>query len=99
MAALLGLRTRRALLVVALVNLITNPLLTYVLLVAGHVAGWGGRTTSGYVALLVAGEIVVVVAEWRLLLWALGGRPSRMLSVSVAINAASALTALVVWWL
>jgi len=43
------------LLVVALVNLITNPLLTYVLLVAGHVAGWGGRTTSGYVALLVAG--------------------------------------------
>jgi hypothetical protein len=98
-AALLGLRTRRALLVVALVNLITNPLLTYVLLVAGHLAGWGGHTTPGYVALLVAGEIVVVVAEWWLLLWTLGGSTSRMLRVSVAINAASALAALVVWWL
>ncbi len=85
--------------VVALVNLVTNPLLTYLLLVAAHFAGWGGRTTSGYVALLMTGELVVVVAEWRLLLWALGGSPSRMLRVSIAINAASALAALVVWWL
>ena len=66
---------------------------------SGHLAGWGGHTTPGYVALLVAGEIVVVVAEWWLLLWTLGGSTSRMLRVSVAINAASALAALVVWWL
>lgn len=95
----MGLRTRRALFVVALVNLITNPLLTYVLLVASHVADWGGRTTSGYVALLVAGEIAAVVAEWRLLLWALGGSPARMLRVSIAINAASAFAGILLWWL
>lgn len=95
----MGLRTRTALFVVALVNLITNPLLTYVLVVAGHLAGWGAHPTSGYVALLVAGELVVVVAKWRLLLWALGGSPVRMLRVSVAINVASALAGLLVWWL
>lgn len=99
MAALLGLRTPKALFVVALVNLITNPLLTYLLLVAGHLAGWGGRTPSGYVALLITGELVVVVAEWRMLLWALGGSPARMLRVSVAINAASALAGILLWWL
>ena len=97
MAALLGLRSRTALLAVALVNLVTNPLLTYALLVAAHLAGWGTRATAGYVVALIVGELLVVLAEWRLLLWALGGSPLRMLKVSVAINAASALAGILVW--
>jgi len=44
-----------------------------------------------------AAELVVVVAEWRLLHWVLGGSSRRMLRVSLAINAASALAGIVVW--
>ena len=46
---------------------------------------------------LVPAEIAVVLVEWRLLLWALGGSPRRMLVVSAAMNAASALAGLVFW--
>ena len=99
MAALLGLRTRTALLAVALVNLITNPLLDYVLMVARHLAGWGTRPTVASVAVLIAGELLVVVAEWLLLLWVLGGSFARMLRVSLAMNAASALAGILLWWL
>ncbi|MGD0996845.1 MAG: hypothetical protein ABR941_00810 [Thermoleophilia bacterium] len=96
---MLGLRTRTALLAVALVNLITNPLLDCALMVARHLAGWGAHPTGASVALLIAGELLVVVAEWRLLLWVLGGGAARMLRVSLAINGASALAGILLWWL
>jgi hypothetical protein len=98
-AALLGLRSRRALSVVALVNLITNPLLTYLLAAAARAGSWAVYPASGSVVLFVVGEVTVVFAEWRLLLWALGGARSRMLGISLAMNAASALAGILVWWL
>jgi hypothetical protein len=85
--------------VVALVNLITNPLLTYLLAVASRTGAWAVYPSAGFIVLFITGEVAVVVAEWRLLLWALGGSGSRMLRVSFAMNAASALAGILIWWL
>ncbi len=46
---------------------------------------------------LVAAESLVVLAEWRLLLWVLGGESRRLLLASLAMNAASALLGVVFW--
>lgn len=83
----------------ALVNLITNPLLTYLLAVAGRTRGWAIYPSAGYIVLFIVGEVAVVVAEWRLLLWALGGSWSRMLRVSLAMNVASGVAGILIWWL
>jgi hypothetical protein len=94
----MGLRTRTALLAVGLVNLITNPLLGYALLVTRHLAGSGAHATVASVVLFSAGEAIVVVAEWRLLLWVLGGSSRRLFRVSLAMNLASALAGILLWW-
>lgn len=83
-AWLRGLRGRRALTAVVLVNLITNPLLNYVLLVASQLA-----SIRIYWVVAAILEVAVVLVEWRLLLWALGGSSRRMLLTSVLMNAAS----------
>jgi hypothetical protein len=92
MAALLGLRTRMALFVVLLVNLMTNPTLGCLLLV-GHRLGIG---SSAYAAAWLVGEVAVVAVEWRLLVWALGGRSRSLLAVALAMNLASAAVGAVV---
>lgn len=84
---------------VAFVNLITNPLLTYLLAVAASARGWAVYPSVGAVVLLALGEVAVVLAEWQLLLWALGGSGSRMLKVSLAMNTASAFAGVLIWWL
>jgi hypothetical protein len=83
-AWLRGLRGRRGLAAVVLVNLITNPLFNYVLLVVNQLAS--NRIYWSAAALL---EVLVVIAEWRLLLWVLGGPSRRMLVTSVLMNVAS----------
>ena len=102
-AALFGFRWRQ-LTAVVWVNFLTNPILNLVWLslfwfgfgktiqatgdTAGHVV------PSTWMWFLLAGlEVVVVVAEWRLLLMALGRKafsPRRLLAVSVVMNAVSA---------
>jgi hypothetical protein len=46
---------------------------------------------------IITAEVVVVIAEWRLLLWVLGGSSRRMLVVSLALNGASAAAGLIFW--
>ena len=96
-AAALGLRTKRALLTVVLVNLLTNPLLNYAGLLVGQFDDWAARPATVIVPALVAAESLVVLAEWRLLLWVLGGESRRLLLASLAMNAASALLGVVFW--
>jgi hypothetical protein len=95
-AAALGLRSGRALAAVACVSLVTNPLLTFGGLLLAQAYEWSA-SPAWALAVIVPAEIAVVLAEWRLLLWALGGSPSRMLLVSAAMNATSALAGLVFW--
>lgn len=95
-AVALGLRTRRAVAAVACVNLLTNPLLNYCGWVLALAVNWPASAASALGFLLPA-EAVVIVIEWRLLLWALGGSSRRMLLISVAMNAASAAAGVVFW--
>ena len=74
-AWLRGLKGRRALGAVVI---------NYVLLVVGRLAS--NRVYWVAVAVL---EVLVVLAEWRLLLWVLGGSPRRLLVTSALMNAAS----------
>ena len=95
-AAALGLRTGRALLAVACVSLATNPLLNYAGILLAQAWDWSASPATA-AAVLVPAELAVVLVEWRLLVWVLGGPSRRLLLVSVAMNAASALAGLVFW--
>ena len=64
------------------------------------IARRSGRQTSVVTVtlVLVGAEAVVVVAEWGLLAWALGGGRRRLLLVSLAMNAASTLAGVILFW-
>jgi hypothetical protein len=96
-AAALGLRDRRSLLAVACVSLITNPLLTWSGWALATQVDWSA-TAAGTLGFLVPAEIAVVLVEWRLLLWALGGSSRRLLLVSAVMNAVSALVGILAFW-
>jgi hypothetical protein len=88
-AALLGLRTRRAVAAVALVSVVTNPPLNFALLALGLALPGFAENAAAYWLTVAALELLAVLAEWRLLLWVLGGESRRMLVVSAVMNAAS----------
>lgn len=97
MAAVLGLRSRRELAVVALVSVATNPPLNYFGEVLRRFVDWPAAAAPALVAGMVAAEAVVVIVEWRLLVMALGGSSRRLLGVAIAMNTASALAGAVIW--
>jgi hypothetical protein len=104
-AALFGLR-RRALAAAASVSLVTNPPLNLLLLGlywlgAGYTKVYSENphhldhvvTTPWHWVILGLLEVVVVVVEWRILVWALAGSAGtsrKLLVVSMAMNTASA---------
>lgn len=83
-AYLYGFRGRGELKAVALVNLITNPMLNYVLWVTAYY-----HILEVDAAFVLALEISVVFAEWRLLLFALGGNSKKIFRLSVLMNLCS----------
>jgi hypothetical protein len=82
-AVLFGLRSRPQVLAVVYVNLLTNPALNLIINAVWFTA------PSAYVPTLVVLEMVVIVVEWRVLLWAIGGRSRHLLALAAAMNAAS----------
>jgi hypothetical protein len=87
-AAVLGLRSRRQLALVAWMNVLTNPLLVYAYSVVLLVSGSRPSATVPVLVLAVL-EIAVVVTEWGLMRWALALPSRRALWLSVAMNASS----------
>jgi hypothetical protein len=93
----------KALLAVGLASGVTNPLMNLLLLTL-YGLGLGFRKTGSYEGdpvyeptamwylALVAAELIVIIVEWRLLVWALRDRfePRRLLLVVVLANAVSA---------
>jgi hypothetical protein len=90
-AYLVGLRKGEYLLAIAMVNVITHLILNYLLLVLGIL---GIEVTIVLVILL---EILVVVAEWQLLVYAFGNPREKFLITSLLGNAASFLVGILLF--
>ncbi len=91
---------RQGLVIVTLINIVTNPLLNFALLVLSFLIdslSSPDSATDGTNVLVVTAsllEVLVVVMEWRLLVWSLGssvGNLRRMLVLSLTMNVASML--------
>jgi hypothetical protein len=104
-AALMGLRSPRDLATVALANILTNPLVVWVLLlVAVLMTGWGfvgsGESLSAdfvFAAVLVALEVGAVFVEAWIIRRVTSRDWKRSLAVSAAMNAASLCAGYVLW--
>jgi hypothetical protein len=83
-ALLLGYRRVREIAAVILVNLVTHPLLNYLLLLNDY---FGFGSARFPIVLLL--EIGVILAEWALLLFALRQKKLPLLGLSVTMNACS----------
>ncbi len=90
-AYLLGFRERQYQLALALINVITNPALNYLILVLGYL---GIHITFVLIAIL---EILVMIVEWQLLVYIFRGPKGRFLFISVLANAASFLVGLLLF--
>ncbi len=92
-AYLFGLRTVQALLAVAMINVITNLPLNYVILVLGYLG------IPAPFLLVVALEILVVVVEWRLFVYIFREPKGRFLVLSLLANTASFLVGVLLYWI
>ncbi len=91
-AWLFGFRSARSLLAVAMINCMTNPALNFLLLVLA----WLGVEVT--LPLIVPLEVVVVVVEWRLLVYVFTNPRGRLLYLSIAANTASFLAGVLLFW-
>ena len=92
-AYLLGFRTRQAMLAVALINVITHVILNYLILVLGYL---GIDTTFAFIAIL---EVLIIIAEWQMLVYVFHGPNGRFLIVSTLANAASFFIGVLLFWM
>ena len=90
-AALLGFRTRDQFLAVLLLNLVTHPTIHYFILVA-FLFGLASETAP----LILTIEVVVFLAEWMMLVYALRLKLSTACVISLAMNLVSYLVGAVV---
>jgi hypothetical protein len=81
---LLGYRKKVEMAAIVLVNMVTNPLLNYLVFLNNHFS---------FIALtqpIIGGlEFLVVLAEWGMLVFALHGKPKPLFGLSLAMNACS----------
>jgi hypothetical protein len=91
-AWLFGFRTPRSQLVIAMLNVITNPVLNVFLLLLA----WLGVDVTLW--LVIPLEFVVVAAEWGLLVYAFGDPKGRLFVLSLLANAASFLAGILLFW-
>jgi hypothetical protein len=96
LAKAVGLNTRRDRVAVALVNLVTNPILNYVLVACAGLIGAASLFSLPLFLLFLDLEVVVVFVEWGLLTWATGRPSGVLLRASIRLNLASLFAGLLV---
>ena len=89
---ILGYRIKVEMAAIALVNLVTNPLLNYLVILNNH---YSFLTLS--LPMVIGAEVAVVFAEWGLLVLALKGNPKKLFGLSLAMNACSYATGILVY--
>lgn len=76
-----GFRKKIELIAVICINLITNPILNYLLLVNNYFS-----LLEANLILILFLELIVVLVEWRLLFFALQKEPKKLLIMSFVMN-------------
>jgi hypothetical protein len=87
---LFGFRSRKDILSVVLINLITNPLANVLMILV---------STSSWVLLIILLEVLVILAEWWLLIYSLEGSKKKLFWMSVTMNVASILFGILIFFL
>lgn len=96
-ARLFGFRKKHELLVVVLINLITNPVLNYLILLKNYTAtNYQTEALSPFVVVL---EIIIVIIEWLLLRFALNNKSTKLFLFSLVANACSFLMPVILGYL
>jgi len=83
-ATLLGYRKKNEVLAITLINIITNPLLNYILWVCAFFA-----LIEVNVSFIFIMEILVILVEWRLLIFSLKKKSRELFFLSLAMNITS----------
>jgi hypothetical protein len=78
---LFGYRKKQEIIVIICINLITNPLLNYLLLLNHYFAFIKTNLT-----VIVFLELLVVLVEWRLLVYAIIGKSKKLFILSLLMN-------------
>lgn len=91
-AWLFRLRSKKEISTIILINLITNPLLNYLILVNHYF-----QIVSNSLALILLLEVGAVLAEWRLLLYVLRQSARKLLILSVWMNVISYFSGLLIF--
>lgn len=91
-AYLLGFRKSQSMLTIALINVITNLTLNYLILVLGFL------NVDASLALIVVLEILVVIVEWQMLVYVFRNPKGRFLIISILANTMSFFIGLLFFW-
>jgi hypothetical protein len=91
-AFLFGFRKKLEITAIVFVNLLTNPILNYLLLVNDHFSFF---KTNLLVILFL--EFLVVLIEWKLLVFALQEKTNKLLILSFAMNSCSYMTGVLIF--
>jgi hypothetical protein len=91
-AWLFGFRAAQSQLSVAMINCITNPSLNFLLLVLA----WRGVEVT--LPLVTVMEVLVVMVEWRLLVYVFENPGQRLFYLSLVANMASFLAGVLLFW-
>ncbi len=81
---LLGYRRWDEMAAIFLVNLVTNPLLNYLVILNNHYS-----ILALTQPIILGAEAAVIFVEWGLLVYALKGNPRKLFGLSLAMNACS----------
>ncbi len=83
-AFLFGFRDKTSLIKIALINVITNPVMNYLALLVYNL-----KIVKVDLVLFLFLEALVVISEWRLLLYAFPKRKDNMFLLSLSMNTVS----------
>ncbi len=91
-AYLFGLRQKRQLIALVIINVLTHTTLNYIIFILGYM---GTRNPIHYI---IAMEIIIVLVEWLLLVYVFGKPKKQFLAISGLANTISFLGGLLLFW-
>ncbi len=91
-AFLFEYRKKKEIISIVFINAITNPILNYLLLVNHHFS-----IIKSQQLLIIFLEILVVIVEWRILVYALNQKNKKLFVLSLAMNSCSYLIGILIF--